>query len=96
LEDDFREIQGRIGHHLAVMVYFYANFFRAIVMTSIVGAVSGICLFYIANKGWANANNYAITTFVTSSVIAAYFLSLIRTSRNREDRDHQGSRRFDR
>ena len=30
LEDDFREIQGRIGHHLAVMVYFYANFFRAI------------------------------------------------------------------
>ena len=46
-------------------------------MASLVGAVSGICLFYIANKGWANANNYAITTFVVSTVIAAYFLSFI-------------------
>jgi hypothetical protein len=77
LEDDFKEIRGRMQHHLDVMMYFYANFFRAIIMASLVGAVSGICLFYIANKGWANANNYAITTFVVSTVIAAYFLSFI-------------------
>ena len=77
LEDDFRELRGRMEHHLNVMMYFYANFFRAIVMTSMIGAIAGICLFYIANKGWSTANNFVITAFVISTVIAAYFLSII-------------------
>ncbi|QNI30845.1 hypothetical protein H7849_17210 [Alloacidobacterium dinghuense] len=77
LEDDVQEVQGRIQHHLNVMIYFYANYYRAIIMSSILGAVSGICLFYIANKGWATASNYVVTTFVISTVIGAYFFSLI-------------------
>ena len=77
LEDDVREVQARTRHHLDVMVYFYANYYRAIIMSSILGAVSGISLFYIANKGWATASNYVVTTFVISTVIGAYFFSLI-------------------
>ena len=77
LEADVRELQGRTEHHLDVMIYFYANYYRAIIMGSILGAVSGICLFYIANKGWATASNYVVTTFVISTVIGAYFVSLV-------------------
>ena len=77
LEDDVKAIEGRVQHHLDLMIYFYANYYRAIIMSSILGAVSGICLFYIANKGWKEASNYVITTFVLSSVIGAFFFSLI-------------------
>ncbi len=77
LESDAREVQGRIQHHLEVMIYFYANYYRAIIMSSLLGAVSGVCIFYIANKGWTNASNYVITTFVISTVIGAFFFSSI-------------------
>jgi hypothetical protein len=77
LEGEIRELNGRIQHHLDVMVYFYSNYYRAIILSSILGAVSGICLFYIANKGWASASNYVVTAFVISTVIGAFFLSLI-------------------
>lgn len=77
LEDDVKTIQGRSEHHLDLVIYFYANYYRAIIMSSILGAVSGICLFYIANKGWKDASNYVVTTFVISTVIAAFFFSLI-------------------
>jgi hypothetical protein len=77
LEGEVRELDGRMQHHLDVMVYFYSNYYRAIIMSSILGAVSGICLFYIANKGWATASNYVVTAFVISTVIGAFFFSLI-------------------
>jgi hypothetical protein len=77
LEDDVKTLQGRSEHHMDLIIYFYANYYRAIIMSSILGAVSGICLFYIANKGWKDASNYVVTTFVISTVIAAFFFSLI-------------------
>ncbi len=77
LESEIWELDGRIRHHLDVMVYFYSNYYRAVIMSSILGAVSGVCLFYIANKGWANASNYVITAFVISTVIGGFFFSLI-------------------
>ncbi len=85
LEDDIGEISGRMKHHLCVMIYFYANYYQAIIMASILGAVSGTCLFYIANKGWATASNYVITVFVVSTVIAAYFFSLIAIFREQDN-----------
>jgi hypothetical protein len=85
LEQDYREIRSRMAHHLEVLEYFYANYFRAIVMGSILGAVSGVCLFYIANKGWTTANNYVVVVFVFTTVMAAYYLSYVTVFREQEN-----------
>jgi hypothetical protein len=85
LEQDYREIRYRMAHHLKVLQYFYANYFRAIVMGSILGAVSGVCLFYIANKGWTTANNYVVVVFVFTTVMAAYYLSYVTVFREQEN-----------
>jgi hypothetical protein len=85
LEQDYREIRSRMAHHLAVLEYFYANYFRAIFMGSILGAISGVCLFYIANKGWTNSNNYVIVVFVFTTVTTAYYLSYVTIFREQEN-----------
>jgi hypothetical protein len=85
LEQDYVEIRSRMEHHLEVLAYFYANYFRAIVMGSLLGAVSAVSLFYIANKGWTNANPYVVVVFVFSAVMGAYYLSYVTIFREQEN-----------
>jgi len=85
LEEDYSEVKGRMEHHLEVLRYFYANYFRAVVMGSLLGAIAGICLFYIANKGWTNANNFVVVVFVFATVAGVFFLSYINVFREQEN-----------
>lgn len=85
LEEDYSEVKGRMEHHLAVLRYFYANYFRAVIMGSVLGAIAGICLFYIANKGWTNANNLVVVVFVFATVAGVFFLSYINVFREQEN-----------
>lgn len=85
LEQDYWEVRSRMDHHLAVLEYFYINYFRAIVIGASLGAVAGVCLFYIVNKGWSNANNYIIVAWVFSTVTAAYYFSYVTIFRQQEN-----------
>ena len=78
LRAQYMEIQSRLLHHIRIMAEFFANYYMAINMVSILGAVSGICLFYIANKGWTDATKsspFVVAIGVYATVAGAYYLS---------------------
>lgn len=77
IEAQYGEITGRIQHHLGLTVFFYSNYFSAISMVMFFASVAGICLFYMANKGWKEANPFVVTVFVYATVTTAYFGSLV-------------------
>lgn len=85
LRSQYAEIRGRMLHHLEIMAGFFANYYMAINMVSLLGAVSGICLFYIANKGWAGASPFVITVGVYTTVAAAYYLSFVTVFKQQEN-----------
>lgn len=73
LRTQHQEVRGRALHHLEVMIFFFANYYRAIAMMMILGGIAGIALFFIANRGWSNANGYVINVFIAATAMAAYF-----------------------
>jgi hypothetical protein len=73
LKTQYLEARGRAVHHLDVMIFFFANYYRAISMMMILGGIAGVALFFIANKGWSNANAYVINIFITATALTAYF-----------------------
>jgi len=85
LQAQYTEIHGRMKHHLEIMAEFLANYYLAINMVSILGAVSGICLFYIGSKGWTNSSIYVVTIGVYSTVAAAYYLSFVTVFKQQEN-----------
>jgi hypothetical protein len=73
LRDQYREIRGRARHHLMVMAYFFTNYYRAIQMMALLGAIAGVALFFVAFKGWTSTNQYVRNVFITATVLTAYF-----------------------
>jgi hypothetical protein len=73
MKTQYQEIRGRAVHHLEVMIFFFANYYRAIAMMMILGGIAAIALFFIANKGWSNADGYVINVFIVATALTAYF-----------------------
>lgn len=73
LREQYREIRGRARHHLKVMAYFFANYYRAIQMMALLGAIAAVALFFVAFKGWTSTNQYVRNLFITATVLTAYF-----------------------
>lgn len=73
LKTQYLETRGRAIHHLEVMIFFFANYYRAIAMMMILGGIAAVALFFIANKGWSNADAYVINVFITATALTAYF-----------------------
>jgi hypothetical protein len=68
LEQDYVEVRGRMQHHLNILRYFYANYFRAVTMGSLLGAIAGICLFTLQTEAG------------TTPTILSWLFSLLRPS----------------
>jgi len=81
----YAEIQGRMLHHIEITAEFFANYYMAINMVSIMGAVAGICLLFMGSKGWEKASPYVETLWVYTTVMAAYYLSLIVVFRQQDN-----------
>jgi ABC-type multidrug transport system fused ATPase/permease subunit len=73
LREQYREIRGRARHHLKVMAYFFTNYYRAIQMIALLGAIAAVALFFVAFKGWTSTNQYVRNLFITATVLTAYF-----------------------
>lgn len=73
LREQYREIRGRARHHLKVMAYFFTNYYRAIQMMALLGAIAAVALFFVAFKGWTSTNQYVRNLFITATVLTAYF-----------------------
>jgi hypothetical protein len=73
LQRQFNDLKGRAVHHMDVMIVFYRNYYSAIIMASVFGAVSAIALLFITTGGWNDSNRYVKTVFLTSTALAALF-----------------------
>lgn len=73
LREQYQEIRGRARHHLKVMAYFFTNYYRAIQMMALLGAIAAVALFFVAFKGWTSTNQYVRNLFITATVLTAYF-----------------------
>lgn len=91
LKSQFQEVQGRAKHHLGVMTVFYRNYYIAIIMVMIFGAIAAIAVFYIANKGWEKASPYMVNVFTVATVVTAFygaFPSVFKQQDNITDNKH--------
>jgi hypothetical protein len=80
LEEDrirhqYEDIERRSKYHLNALVFFYATYFRIVNMVAILGGITAICLFYIANRGWTNSDPYIVMIFAFMTVSTAYYAS---------------------
>jgi len=73
LREQYHEIRGRARHHLMVMAYFFTNYYRAIQMMALFGAIAAVALFFVAFKGWTSTDQYVRNVFITATVLTAYF-----------------------
>jgi hypothetical protein len=55
------------------MAYFFTNYYRAIQMMALFGAIAAVALFFVAFKGWTSTNQYVRNVFITATVLTAYF-----------------------
>lgn len=63
----------RADHHLTVAVYFFSNYYMAILQAFVMGALAAISLFFITKVGYAHANAYVITLFMTATALATIY-----------------------
>jgi hypothetical protein len=73
LREQYSEIRGRARHHLQVLAYFFTNYYRAIQMMALLGAIAAVALFFVAFKGWTSTNQYVRNLFITATVMTGYF-----------------------
>lgn len=76
LKTQLIKIRMKANQHLTIMKDFYANYFSSILMFSIAGAISAICLVLISKKGWDVVDEHVITTFLVMSAVTAYYGSM--------------------
>lgn len=73
LKSQATQIRNLIRHHGNVMAFFYQAYYIALSELLFLGMLVAISLFFIAQKGWAGANEYIKTTFVVAAAGAAFF-----------------------
>jgi hypothetical protein len=85
LKDQLALSRERAKHHLTVAVYFFSNYYMAILEAFVMGAIAAVALFFITKVGYAQASPYVVTVFITATVLAAVygaFPSVFRQSDN--------------
>ncbi len=76
LEELRKETRGRARFHLQTMVFLFANYYTAVMMFSITGALATISLVLISKKGWNEANEYIVTVFFVMTASTVFFGAL--------------------
>lgn len=85
LQDQLHLIRERANHHLTVSVYFFSNYYMAIIQAFVMGGIAAVALFSITKVGYSQANQNVVTVFVTSTALATIygaFPSVFRQSDN--------------
>jgi hypothetical protein len=73
LKDQLALSRERAAHHLTVAVYFFSNYYMAILQAFVMGAVAAVALFFITKVGYAQASPYIVTVFITATVLATLY-----------------------
>lgn len=88
LKDQLVLLRVRSQHHLTVALFFFMNYYMAILQAFVMGSVAASALFFIAKDGYGKTKSYVITVFVTATVLTTIFgafPSVFRQSENVAD-----------
>lgn len=73
LKDQLTLARERSKHHLTIAVYFFSNYYMAILQAFIMGAVAAVALFFITKVGYSQASPNVVTVFITATVLATAY-----------------------
>jgi predicted PurR-regulated permease PerM len=58
---------------LAVAVYFFSNYYMALILAFVAGAVAAVSLFFISKEGYAAVSPYVVTVFMTATALGTIY-----------------------
>jgi hypothetical protein len=67
------EIRRRSDYHLRVTRDFYVNYYYAVTMGLVLGSIAAVLLFFVSQKGWKDAEQWQIASFIVITTAAAVF-----------------------
>ena len=73
LKDQFSLARDRARHHLTVAIYFFSNYYMAILQAFVMGMIAAIALFFITQVGYAQASSTVVTVFITATALATFY-----------------------
>lgn len=82
--EQFYELRGREVHHMRIIEYYLSRYYSSIYMASILGLTAAVMLFFISNKGWAQADSRIIAIFIVSIAGTAFFSAIPSVFRQNE------------
>ncbi len=65
--------QNRVSLHSEFMVYVYTRMYASLLMALAAGLLATLILVFVTREGWKDANSYLLASFLSCSVLAAYF-----------------------
>jgi hypothetical protein len=66
-------VQRRADYHLKVTRDFYVSYYYSLTMALFLGAGAAILLFFVSQKGWKEAEQWQIASFIITTTAAAAF-----------------------